>query len=635
MKRENYSVMIYYQKQYLIVPQFFFLLLSLPFVGILFHPESGGCFSAGTSDSSRQPERLLTAGWKFLFIGDDTSTHYVHAAVTDSAVAVTVPHTFPCDGPNGTPLEGYGWYFRTVQAPDSLSGKELFLHFEGVCLYADVFVNGRIACSSAFAYMPFSVNLTPFIEKSETIQIAVRIDSRLRQHRIPDDKAKGWWIYGGLAREVSLVVRPINRIDRVAITTTYRRKEKFELHCRLTPVPENPWDSVALAVKAPEKKKPLVKVTLKGNDTTVTIRGVRPWTPGDPYRYIAALTPFFGTTAGESITLKRGFCQLTVQGNKLLLNGAPFYIRGMARHDVRGHDGKPLTRQQRRDDLVDIKNMGVNFLRIAHFPQHRDVYELCDSLGLLVMDEIPAWKTDPKYLSTESAREYGAAYMRDLIDRHGNYSCIGVWSVGNQFKSYKTSVADYVKAVASTVKKSDPNRLVTFCSYYYLWDKAFRYVDIIAINEYFGWELASLDMLPPLLDKIHKEWPDKPVVVTEIGAQAKYGLHNAEAELAGPVKSMLGKDISEDHQALYLGAHMDTIWSRRRYVRGVVVWAYADYMANLNKKRTPDMPFGINSCGVVTADRKRKRSYQAVKERFLSYYDQLKGNGATAHGTTN
>jgi beta-glucuronidase len=360
-----------------------------------------------------------------------------------------------------------------------------------------------------------------------------------------------------------------------------------------------------------------------GRDTTVRIDGVLPWTPDNPNRYRLSFTPFFKGRKGVRTSFLRGFCQLTTHESGLFLNGKPVYLRGMARHDILDLNGKPLTREQRRRDLAEIKELGVNFLRIAHFPQHRDVYELCDSIGLLVMDEIPAWKTDKKYLATGKAREYGSAYMRDLIDMHGNFTCISLWSIGNQFKSYETSVADYVKAVATTVRQTDSSRLVTFCSYYYLWDKAFRYVDVIAINEYFGWELASLGMLPSLLEKIHNEWPDKPVVVTEIGAQAKYGLRNSEARLAGPVKSLLGKDISEDHQALYIGAHLDTIWNKRGFVHGVVVWAYADYMANLNKKKTPDMPFGINSCGIVTADRKKKRAFQVVKQNYSRFMNEI------------
>ena len=151
--------------------------------------------------------RYLDDQWKFIFVGDDSSTFYAHSSLPDSSEKIHIPHVFPLNGPNGVPLQGCGWYFREVSLPDSLGEKELFLSFEGVCLRAEVFVNGTLARGSTFAYMPFFVNVTPYIQKSNLLRIAVRIDSRLKSQRIPDKMAKGWWIYGGVTREVALVTR--------------------------------------------------------------------------------------------------------------------------------------------------------------------------------------------------------------------------------------------------------------------------------------------------------------------------------------------------------------------------------------------------------------------------------------------
>ncbi|MBN1307040.1 MAG: hypothetical protein JXA18_03925 [Chitinispirillaceae bacterium] len=588
-------------------------------------PGAHAVVDAGYFHETDRMSVVLEGGWKFLFTGDDASVAYVHSAPPDSCKEIALPHVFPSVKPNGAPVSGYGWYFRKVAVPDSFSGKDLFLEFEGVCLHADVFVNGKAAHGRTFAYMPFSVDLNPFLHDTTPLRVAVRVDSRLHSRCIPDVEAKGWWIYGGIRREVALVGRPKRRIGGVRIRTVHRRKDRFDLHCVLTPVGGVLWDSVAVVVLPEGGKRASAAFTMVTTDTAVRLSGVRAWTPEDPYRYQLRFTPYFGAVRGATAAFRRGFCQLTAGKSRLFLNGAPYYLRGMARHDLRSFDGRPLARKERREDLADMKATGVNFLRIAHFPQHRDVYELCDSIGLLVMDEIPAWKTEPKFLGSKEGREYGTAYMHDLIEAHGNYGCIGIWSAGNQFKSYKTSVADYVGTLAAAVKKEDSSRLFTFCSYHYFWDKAFFHVDVIAVNEYFGWELASLDLLPPMLEKIRKEWPDKPVIVSEIGAQAQRGIRNPGARLAGPVKSMLYKDISEDHQALYIGSHMDTIWNRRGFIGGMVVWAYGDYMANLDKKRTPDMPRGLNSCGVVTADRKRKMAYDAVKLRYTLWREASTG----------
>jgi beta-glucuronidase len=567
----------------------------------------------------------LESGWKFLFTGSDSSTEYATTKLPDSCPNVTIPHIFPSGKPGGAPLAGCGWYVRDVAITDSFAGYDLSLVFEGVCLRGDVFVNGARAGGCGFAYMPFTVDLGS-AGAGDTLHIAVRIDSRLLPRQIPDPAARGWRIYGGMQRDVVLLGRPKARIDDAQVRTICRGADTFDLHCSFRMPKENRWDSVRVAVVRPEAAKNVIAgCTMHGSDTVLRVTGITPWTPENPVRYELRCVPFFGGKKGAVTTVSRGFCQLTSEKSRLLLNGRPYYLRGMARHDMLSFGGTPPTRDERRRDLADLKELGVNFLRIAHFPQARDVYELCDSIGLLVMDEIPAWKTDPKFLGSAAGHEYASAYMRELVNQHGNFTSICIWSIGNQIQSFKTSVADFVTTVASATRAADPSRLVTFCSYYYQWDRAFSAVDIIAINEYFGWELASLDMLPPMLEQVRREWPDKPVIVSEFGAQAQLGLRNADARLAGPVKSLLEKDISEDHQALFIGAHMDTIRGKSSFVGGMVVWSYNDYLSTMNKKRAPGTPEGLNACGIVTETRGRKLSYDVVRRHYTAWRDSGRG----------
>jgi beta-glucuronidase len=556
----------------------------------------------------------LDDNWKFFFAGKDSS-------VLDYSVRyeeVHLPHIFSDGSRNNSLATGIGWYFKDVEIPPSFSNKDVFLNFEGVCLRAKVFVDGVDAGVNSFAYLPFRINLTPFLKEKNRLRLAVMVDNRLLERSIPDVNAKGWKRYGGIEREVGLCACPQRRIDNARIFTTHIAGDTFELRITLKQALSR-WDSVVMAIAGPGQKTPHCKAIIRGTDTVLRLGGIHGWTPESPFRYTFSLTPYFNGSTGDTMKLMRGFCQLTARKTKLYLNGKPYYLRGIGRHDVLDNKGPMLTREERRRDLEELKSLGVNFLRIAHFPQHRDIYELCDSLGILVMDEIPVWKTESRFLGSKEGIDCGTRYMKNMVEAHGNFTCVCMWSLGNQFGSYKTSVAGYVEKVSAEVKKSDPSRLVTFCSFYYIWDKAFSYVDVISVNEYFGWELASLGMLGPMLDRINKDWPGKPVLVSELGAQSETGLRNPRARLAGAIKSIYSKDLSEDHQALFIRSHMDTIWSKRSFVGGLVVWAYADYMTSQNKARTADMPAGLNACGIVTQDRKRKLSYEVVKERYGSF----------------
>ena len=223
-------------------------------------------------------------------------------------------------------------------------------------------------------------------------------------------------MYGGIPRPVRLLARPRRRIDSVALRTFFHAGDTFDLSIHAVAAHEK-WDSVELRIAAPDRSDSLVKATFRGIDTTLRLHDVQPWTPDSPCRYRIVLVPFFRGSGGDTCTVLRGFCQLTAEKAKLYLNGNPYYLRGMGRHDELGRKGPLLGREERRKDLCDLKSLGVNFLRIAHFPQDRDIYELCDSLGLLVMDEIPAWKTDGKFLASKPGRSCGSGYMRALIRR--------------------------------------------------------------------------------------------------------------------------------------------------------------------------------------------------------------------------
>ena len=573
--------------------------------------------ATGSDSGAEHGAARLKGAWLFFFAGKDSSSVFAHSDTFPECDTISLPHTFPRQDTAGPPPAGIGWYLTDIPVVPAFAGKDLFLEFDGVCLRAEVFANGTIAGQSPFPYMPFRVDLTRFAQDKGNIRLAVRVDNRLREREFPDTKANGWWQYGGLVRDVRLSVVSRKRIDRAVIRTFYHAGDTFDLKAHCAPASVK-WDSVTLAVSPGKTMPPVGTVSITGTDTMVRIGGCKEWTPDSPRLYDISLVPWFSGKPGDTIRIRRGFCQLTAAGSRLILNGKPAYLRGVSRHDVL--DGRhPLpNRQQRLKDLVDIKNLGVNFLRIAHFPQSRDIYELCDSLGIMVMDEAPAWKTEPSFLGSPEGRKYGAAYMRALIEEHGNHTSIVLWSLGNQFAGFQTSVAEYVRYVAGRTGTIDPSRLVTYCSYYYQWDKGFPYIDVISINEYFGWELGSLPMLSLVLDKIHGDWPGKPMIVTEFGAQAAYGLRNGAPELAGIFRSVLSKDLSEDHQALYLRSHIDTIWSRRSFVCGMAVWTYADYRCSLKKARTDDMPAGLNADGMVTEDRKKKRSYEAVRARYMS-----------------
>jgi beta-glucuronidase len=561
--------------------------------------------------------------WRFKFTALDSSLSYYGSNIDDSKwITVTPTHSYNLNQDIANHTKGFGWY-RTEKVIDCNAGEELFLEFEGVALRCKVFINGQFAGENLKTYLPFRVPVK--VEDTDSLQIAVQVDNRLLKEDIPDVSCNGWWIYGGLIREVSLVRVPLRRIENCQIRTVFAGKDSFLVHFSCDTIRQKP-DSIEICIYGNGNQKYRFLVT---SVDSFSISGIKPWSPENPILYNVTVTSFWNGKKGIPTYLKRGFSHLYVENGKLHLNGKPIFLRGVGRHDVGDHSiGHGLTRSERLRDLQEIKNLGANMLRIAHFPQHRDIYELCDSIGLIVMDEMPAWKSSPALLGDSLKRRKLFDYMDALIDAHGNYTCIGIWCVGNEINGMRYSVKEYVQAMAGFMHKKDPSRLFTYTSFFFQFDKAFEYADIIAINEYFGWYLGSVDMLNPLFESIYKKFPDKPVIITEFGAAAAMGIRNPEASLAGPVTSVFLKDFSEDYQALLMKEQIKTIWKNRPIANGAVVWCYNDFMENRKMPNPKVLESGITCLGIVTQERKKKMAYNAVKTEFEAIrLEMLKNNG--------
>lgn len=559
--------------------------------------------------------------WEFYYSFDSSSTENYNFR------RVEVPHSFNLNESLGAHKSGYGCYRNDIKL-EFEDKFDYLLEFDGVCLRAEIFIDNEIVNKIDKAYLPFRLKINRFLEKKNEINLIVKVENKLLHNNMPDNNCDGWWIYGGLIRDVRIVRLPKVRIDNLQIRTWYLGKNRFKTTCNVKRFGQQP-DSIKINIFNKDDETVFKKVCNYSIDSLYEfiVEGVKSWCPKSPYLYTFEITPYWNGKTGEIIRCRRGFSQLYANKGELFLNGKPIFLRGIGRHDVIGKKGPLLTRNERCADLIEIKSTGANLLRIAHFPQHKEIYELCDSIGLLVMDEIPAWKTYPGFLGDSTGQRFASEYMDVLINSHGNYSCIGIWCIGNEISSVKKRVADYVKCLSGFTRKKDPSRLVTYTSYFYQFDKAYQYVDVVSINEYFGWYLGSVDMIPSMLISVKKECPDKPIIISEFGASAAMGVKNPAATLAGPVKSVITKDYSEDYQALFHEKQIETIWKCRKICKGAVVWCYNDFMENRKKPHSKKLNKGLNGMGLVTESRKHKDAFHVVKNSFLNIKNLMEKEG--------
>ncbi|NOZ55158.1 MAG: hypothetical protein GXO73_00005 [Calditrichaeota bacterium] len=571
----------------------------------------------------------LDGPWQFRFDPQDRglAEAWYSGAAGGTWRTLSVPGTYNVQVPESLWYQGKAWYRRKFRVPANWpTGGRFLLRFNGVALRSRVWVNGKQVGEHPFAYTGFELDVTDAVQRSADNLLAVQVDNKILDRAIPDKKWHGWWDYGGIFRSVALEWRPDTYVANLWMDTRML-KSGWEF----TPTAvlrQHGTDSVDVSLswvlRDSEGNRVWEKqqgVRLGAGETTVSVRDalnqVKSWSPEHPTLYNLVLRIRDELGNEDSLTIRTGFRQIETRGSKIYLNGEPVVFRGISRHEDHPEYGSALPPELHRHDLEEIKALGCNFIRLAHYPQDPYVYDLADSLGLMVWSEIPAWQTSVDVLGDKEVLEkWAKPQLAEMINQMRHHPSVMVWSVGNEFDSSSPKAAWYVSQTIDFVHQLDPTRLATFASDRHRPGKpkdiCWPYADFIAINEYYGWYYGTIHDVGPMLDAVHKRLPDKPIVVSEFGAGAAPGKHNPN-----PPES--GKDYSEEYQVKFLMTHMDQIFApeRQDFMSGAIIWVYADF-ADPHRVGGPHPKEWsyVNLKGLVTRERKHKPSFKAVQQRF-------------------
>ena len=358
------------------------------------------------------------------------------------------------------------------------------------------------------------------------------------------------------------------------------------------------------------------------------ISDVTAWSPDKPFLYSIVFRLLTEDGKEDSLAVRFGFRTICVRNGKVLLNGEPVFFNGFNRHED-SPDTKLATDPARiRQDFEAIKKTGANFVRMCHYPHDSAELDLCDELGLLVMDEIPLCALLVKVpgINTEEAGhalglflDHAKAQLKRLITRDINHPSILFWSVSNETNEREPGITEINNTLMQLAKKLDPSRLAMHVSMEPYWTsdlaaKLFAYDDVICINEY-----------SPMGERLHKKnenygpadaaeywsrhaatlaeaFPGKPVFVTEFGYQTGHPFDGTEDE------EMQAKMIAIDYRAMH------------PYLCGALVWCYADHAWPLLwPSRFPMFGRDISLYGVLTRDRREKAAFGVYQKLILEY----------------
>jgi beta-glucuronidase len=349
----------------------------------------------------------------------------------------------------------------------------------------------------------------------------------------------------------------------------------------------------------------------------LTLDRVRYWSPDQPSMHTVNISLHAGGRTVDSQALRIGVRKLTTDGPYLRLNGERVQLKGFNRHEDYPLTGRAHDEDVLLADLQAIKRTGANFVRASHYPMHRRFYELCDELGIMVMDEIPLWGWGRDSHGADISAPIATAFVQleELIRHQKNYTCVVIWSVSNESAGGQSLVDRTNIELMRRARELDSSRLVTHVALYSVWqqcaDAAMDEDDVICLNEYEG----SLNLNPPVrttadlpvaqeqlggyLDALHKKYPTVPVVITEFGGIGLPGHH-------------YDSPWSEEGYAATIRAHWD-VFAAREWIAGGLLWCWQDYPMHPNRNRI----YPLGHYGVVALDRTPKTAcLSTVTELF-------------------
>ena len=516
----------------------------------------------------------------------------------DTSAQLDVPGDWNSQRPDLFFYEGTVWYRKTFDYAVKPASR-VYLYFAAANYEAIVYLNGEKLGTHTGGFTPFSFEVTGKV-KPQGNSVVVKVDNKRHLEAVPTLNTD-WWNYGGLTRDVSLVEVPATFVDDYFVQLKRGSTSTIAGWVKLDG--SRPRQQVALRI--PEAG---VTTTVTTDDKGYAEFNVPAhpalWSPENPKLYDV-------TIAAETDTVQDriGFRSIEVKGTEILLNGKPVFLRGVSIHEeapFRG--GRAYSQEDARTLLGWAKEMGCNFVRLAHYPHNEYMLREADRMGLLVWSESPIyWMIQWQNPQTWSS---ASAQVAESITRDKNRAAVILWSVANE-----TPITDarneFLRKLAHEVRTLDPTRLVTAAMMHHevagagqnrvavIDDPFGADVDVLGCNEYIGW----YDGLPEKIDR--SEWKsayNKPLIMSEFGADALFGLH--------------GDDMtrwSEEYQENVFQRQVAML-NKIPFLRGTTPWVLMDFRSP--RRALTNIQDFFNRKGLVDLRGDKKKAFYVMQQFY-------------------
>lgn len=423
--------------------------------------------------------------------------------------------------------EGTVWFKKSFQAVPMKDYKTL-LYFGAVNYDCHVWVNGKKAGHHVGGFTAFNYDISDLLVEGENTVI-VKVDNKRHADAVPT-QIFDWWNYGGITRDVKLVKVPMVYLEDYNLQLLKGEAKGKKRQITFSAKLSKPEAGHTVTVSIPELKLKKTFTTdadgqVQSSIFNIQSKALQLWCPENPKLYRVDISLDTSTISDEI-----GFRTIETRDKQILLNGKPVFLKGISIHEEKANGGGRANSVGDAQTLLSwAQELGCNFVRLAHYPHNEYMVREAERRGIMVWSEIPcywtiAWTNPDTYQNAQNQ-------LRDMIARDHNRANIIIWSIANE-TPHSAQRDQFLGRLAKYARSQDSTRLismameVTGASNYVnrLNDNMNEYVDVVSFNQYIGWYRDVNDA-----PKMRWEIPyNKPVIISEFGGGARYGLHGAK-----------------------------------------------------------------------------------------------------------
>ena len=526
-----------------------------------------------------------------------TKTEFVEYSFEDG-LRLNVPGDFNSQVPELKYYEGNVWYQRHFTARKDSESRQ-FLYFAGASYQTAVWLNGIELGRHEGGFTPFQFEVTDQLIDGVN-DLVVLVNNNRRVDGIPAMNFD-WWNYGGILRDVFYVQRPRVHVRDYKVQLKKGHQDVIAGYIQLDGATSP--QKVELAIDGLKVRQSLT-TDASGRVSFEIKASLKLWEPASPELYRTTVS-----TGADFVEDEIGFRTVETKGCDLLLNGKPVFLKGINFHEeIPQRLGRAYSDADAAMILSEVKALGCNFIRTAHYPQNEHIVRMAEKMGILIWEEIPLWQGIE--FSNPAILKKAETMLREMIYRDKNRAGIIIWSIANE-----TSPSDYrdkvLTGLVALTHELDDGRLVGAAfdnarydkasATFHLKDRLAEAVDVVGINKYLGW----YSPFPVEPGQIHWDVAvDKPLIMTEFGCEALYGQHG-DADVA--------HSWSEEYQEELYRKNL-VMFANIPNLRGTCPWVLFDFRSPT--RCHPLNQDGWNRKGLVSDKGQRKKAWWVMKKFY-------------------